>query len=261
MNFYTKKWKDYIYSNFKEFINCSDADCLDVLDKNYTGEYTDELLEKEFEKYYNAKVKYVSLCDYFNEEFGNYEKIQLLSKEEEFKNYQERFKNYLKELKEIQDNAYANNITYFTQENKNTDLRLLALNKTKGQELESWFYRSLSNKVNGFLSGRKDIIKNKFSSLFLETSFHDAIIYNYKITSDDIILTLKEDNIDNNLYIITLKNARSNISEDQINKSIYSVDYEWFSDLNYHITFNLSFLEYKVIDFWSDSIEIERIEA
>ena len=86
MNKFTKKWDKYINLEWKENL-IPKAISVIYPSEIYDGNFNEKLLQEEFEKYYNSKVRYSSMYDDFEKKFKDYEKIELLSKEEEFKNY------------------------------------------------------------------------------------------------------------------------------------------------------------------------------
>lgn len=86
MKKFTKKWDDYINLEWKDSLLPKKISVIYPAEI-YDGNFCEEILNEEFEKYYYAKKKYSSMYDYFEKEFDDYEEIELLSKEDEYKKY------------------------------------------------------------------------------------------------------------------------------------------------------------------------------
>lgn len=138
MNKFTKKWDEYINSEWKENLITKKLSII-YPQEVYDGIFNEELLQEEFEKYYDSKVRYSSMYDTFEKEFEDYEKIELLSKEEEFEKYKKAIeekaeqykKEFIQKIEEYSENDFDNyKIKNLEKFNIDTaDFKLLALGK------------------------------------------------------------------------------------------------------------------------------------
>lgn len=138
MEKFTKKWDDYINLEWKDYLFPKKISVI-YPKEIYDGNFCEAILNEEFEKYYFAKKKYTSMYDYFEKEFEDYEKIELLSKEEEYKKYvkavdeqAEKFKNeFMKKISEYSscdfDNYKIERLEAYNIED--IDFKLLSLGK------------------------------------------------------------------------------------------------------------------------------------
>lgn len=278
MKFYTKKWFDYVYKNWKKYISQYKIYYeSERVDDNY--KYTDELLMKEFNEYYKAKSFYISRYTYFKETFGNYEEISLLSYNDELNEYKEKLNNYVKDsLKKI-NNKYK----YDKLEN---DLYLYALNKITNKFndtiLRNSFESSFSNdyNINKFLTSYSEYFKYRQSSknkddsfdydIVFETSLHDGKIIDIEIKDKDIIITTISDSISNDQYryTFTIQDANYNIIDLVQKKKIEEIKDSYiielncynFEDLKYYIYLETNYMNTfnDKIEFWSDKILVSK---
>lgn len=201
MKFYTRNWHNYVYQNYyyqveNNLLNLvlRITNAAYLRKENMDSKYNDELLKEMFNEYYESKKKYVSSYDYLEKEFNIYEKVNLLSYDEEFKNYKERIEKFVKEVKN------ALNV-------KETDIEclyLLAINKLNKRTheilLDNIRYlheKQIHNNVNTFLTSYDDYIETKkdtiqykaFKELY-NKGFADYSILNYQENKDSIVLKL-----------------------------------------------------------------------
>lgn len=138
MNKFTKKWDEYINSEWKENLIPKKLSII-YPQETYIGIFSEELLQEEFEKYYNSKVRYSSMYDTFEKEFEDYEKIELLTKKEEFEKYKKTIeekaeqykKDFVQKVEEYSAVDFENyNIKALETFNiEKADFKLLALGK------------------------------------------------------------------------------------------------------------------------------------
>lgn len=238
MKFYTKKWYDYVYKNYEKYT--SYLMTIRYKEEVDSIEYNADLLINEFNKYYHVKEEYVSKYEYLEKEFGEYEKIELLSYDEELKLYNEKLNNFVKNALEIIDKEDR-------YDNLENDLYLFALNKiTKNfhKILEKGFLRNNNFKnINAFLTSYYEYFNTRKDSfdfnLVFNHSFHDGIIREYKEIGNDIVIVVDDEY--NNRFTFTIKDAKYNKInfEGNINsiigKDIMSLSCYNFEDKKYYI--------------------------
>lgn len=243
MKYFTKKWDDYINKEWKEYVG-EERINVSSIKELYECNFTEELLESEFNKYYDAKKKYVSMYDYFEKEFGEYEKIKILSRDKEYEKYIERFS---KLVKEFTNTLYYNSIDNLN----NDDIKLLVLGKVNFITKETLEKKSISPRklINKFISTYDEFCsKNKIMLPIKELDyfyFHDARIYLYEVKDNRIILDIDSDWDFNSSIKIEFIDAT--ISEDLSkdmklsNNSIdiYTADIRYYVDFGYYCYFEL----------------------
>lgn len=147
MDKFTKKWDEYINFEWKEYLLPKKISVI-YPSEIYIGKFNEELLQEEFEKYYGSKVRYISMYDTFEKRFEDYEKIKLLSKEEELENYkkliEEKAKQYkidfiqkIEEYSAVDFNNYKiKSLEKFNIED--ADFKLLALGKVNKETRDTY---------------------------------------------------------------------------------------------------------------------------
>lgn len=227
MDFYTKAWKKYIYSDWVEAMskkyNISSIRYMYGDMFLYEGNYDENLKEAEFNKYYKLKEEYVSLESELKERFGKYEKVRLLSIDEERILYNEKIDKFIEKYK----NEVLNTIDMLRECNIEVDLdindidfNLLALNKVNLRTIK--FYQSMRrlykkylednglleeedldklkkidlvvNDVNSFLTSYSEYIEyknNSFYKFINNKSFHDCKVLKYDVSDDKIIIEIE----------------------------------------------------------------------
>jgi len=263
MKFFTRKWKDFIYENYEKFL-IEKEDKWYNLYLTYGKEniiYSDKLLKEKFDIYYNNKKKYVESYEYLKKEFGQYEKIELLTYEEEFDNFKNRIKTYSERLKqEAFENIQTKECNVTLKDLENTDFRLLALNLYNGNHRGITDLVTLTNEVMGFLTG---MTKNAEDSNKLEYEklkkshiwFHDALVLEIGKTKDYSFVVV----LDNEIYYrITMANGNASNYIDfyKMNKEdFYYIDtyeYGYCYDKGYY-------LKLEELEIWGDNIVINQI--
>lgn len=266
MEFYTKKWKEYVYSNFyNAFPKCAK--------RQDDVEYDEYLKKNEFYKYYDLKKEYVSLIPKLKEEFGKYEPVELLTIEEEEKLFEEkriefinkcknndiRIINFLKE-KNIEVNLDINDVDYNLlslniKNEKTTNFykklteiynKYLKENLTNDQyyeikcnEIDNIGY--MRNYVSSFLTDYQDYLKSKnkicFYNKINEIIYDDEVNTKTKYNGQDIIIEYYNDI--STKSIITIKNPQIRLEtngkiEEEIkleqNEKVNIVSYETYED-------------------------------
>ncbi len=193
--------------------------------------YSEELLKEQFNIYYNKKKEYVEKEKEFNEKFGKYEKIKLLSYDEELEYYRERVNNYAKKL---ENELKIDNIDY----------RLIAM--LLGRYKYSYIYSkiNISNVVNGFLTSYEDYLNQKESKfdeeIFKKIDFDDGTIieknfYDNNGKKDGIIVYKNFYTNKNKKYVFKFKNAV--IYEYNYQNQSDNKDYEFgnYEDIKYYL--------------------------
>lgn len=264
MKYFTRKWKDYIYTNYEKFLIEKEDKYYNVY-LTYGKEiiiYTDQLLKEKFDIYYNTKKKYVDSYKYLEKEFGQYEKIELLTYEEELINFKERIKIYSERLKK---EAFENieikvDVNVTKEELENVDFRLLALNIHNGEHYAITSLVTLTNEVMGFLTGMSKNAKdnNKLEYEKLDESyiwFHDALVLDIGRTKDYSYVVV----LDNEIYYrITMVNGDANQYQgfyEMKNKSfcdINTYEYGYCDDKGYY-------LRLEDLEIWGDNITINQL--
>lgn len=249
MVFFTKKWYDFIYSDYKKYVSdyrCYDKEIIENI--HFDG----DLLRDEYRNYYINKKNYVSNIENYQHEFGECEITNVLDYEDEF----EEFRNKLdltvkKALDSLEAEDHYNNIE--------NDLYCYALGYYKyGLKNIKDKLETMEN-VNSFLTGYKKYYKsidNKFDyDLTFNTSFHDGRVVNYYIDDNDSILIL-EDGWLNNQYKFIIRDYK--IKQDiEKNMYIYHVDLRNFEDIKYYI--KIEFDHEKVVEIKNNLIEVYKI--
>lgn len=273
MEKFTKKWDNYINLKWKEYLTPKKISVI-YPNEIYDGIFNNDLLNQEFEKYYDSKQKYCSMYDCFKETFEDYEKIELLSKEEEYTKYVNTVNNKAKQLKddfikkisEYSEDDFKNyNINKLEDFDIETaDFKLLALGKINLATRD--VYRKSMPQYKLILSTENtdqlynvilDIDTNKFLTSYEEFFNNKGIKYIDEIndfyTDEYKILDF---NIQNNNIVIKVLNDNSEVIElnfknattdDEFNKqyninnqeiSITTHYIKQYSDC-YYIVFNL----------------------
>ena len=249
MNKFTKKWDKYINLEWKENLI---AKAISVIypSEIYDGNFNEKLLQEEFEKYYNSKVRYSSMYDDFEKKFKDYEKIELLSKEEEFKNYkksiEEKAEQYKKDfIQKIEEYSAVDFNQYKIQSLESfniedADFKLLALGKVN-KETRDTYRKSMpqyqmilatedSDKlydvifdidINKFLTTYEDFFNNEFDDKNIsyidelcEAYCDEYEFLNIKQESNNVTIELLK--YDDNIIKIIFENA--NIQEEFLKK-------------------------------------------
>lgn len=285
MKNFTKRWKDYIYENYEDFLVEYDIRCY-IMKRNYEEtliEYSEELVKEKFDVYYQNKKKYVESYDYLEREFGVYEEIQLLTYEEEFANFKNRIETYSKSLKEqaiqvIGDLQKEDNINVTIADVEKVDFRLATLNLCNGVDYRVIGRLRLTNDVMGFLTGmtknaedkgKMDYIKFDNSNIW----FHDARVLevnHLKLFHNNDITIILHDNetyckivmVNGNTNISKISNLK--ISEPSINRfnflnglrayyyDVNTYEYGYCDDIGYY-------LRLEELEFWGDDIIITKL--
>lgn len=195
MNFYTKEWVEYIYKEwinyvkFNAFFSDYNAKNLEI----YDG-YFDDKLREEFDKYYNAKKKYISMYSELEEKFGDYERIKIKSYEEEFDDYRNRVRLYADELR----NTIKKNIGIDKfSEIENIDFSLLLLGYVNSCDYDNVikYYKKIFNKANSFLIcgyGYDEYLKNYIDEEFFDIWFHDCELVDIQFNKNDVTLVIED---------------------------------------------------------------------
>ena len=224
MDFYTKKWNDYIYKDWKYYVKCiaffGDYNSCNI--QIYDGDY-DVKLREEFDKYYNAKKLYISMYSKFKEEFGDYEEIDILDYEDEFVEYKNRVLYYASELMDtIKKNIGLNKF----DELKDIDFNLLLLGYVDSNNYDKIikYYKRIFNRANGFLSSgyeNDEYLKKYIDNKLFDIWFHDCILVDIKVNDNNIILIIEDGYYPyDKIYYLTLEGVVSN----DINKNIIPFD-------------------------------------
>lgn len=199
MKFYTSNWYNYVYQNYfyqveNNLLNLvlRITNAAYLRKENMDNKYDDKLLEEMFNEYYESKKKYVSSYDYLEKKFDIYEKVNLLSYDEEFKNYKERIEKFVNEVKSVlhvkEADAECLYLLAINRLNKRTH-EILLDNKRYLNE------KQIHNNVNTFLTSYDDYIETKkdtiqykaFKELY-NKGFKDYSILDYKENNNNIVL-------------------------------------------------------------------------
>lgn len=209
--FFTYKWKEYIEINWGVYVNSfaffSFKNSVEI--KKCDDDY-DEILIKEFNKYYNAKKKYVSMYSEFEEKLGTYQEVELKTYEEELEEYKKRVDLFSKELRQAIHNVVDED--YFMQL-KNIDFKLLLLGYVSSSNYEIIIKRfdRVFNKANAFLLGYSDYyeyLEPFVDSKLLDISFHDSTILEVVKDENNLKIILEDGYYPyDNIYYLTLKNV------------------------------------------------------
>jgi len=262
MDFFTRKWKDYVYENYEKFLIEYKAKyyIIEISYGKQTFEYNEQLLKDKFDLYYETKKKYVDSYDYLEKEFGLYEKVELLTYEDEFENFKNRVEIYSERLKEEASQnvrkEHEGNITL--EDVEKIDFRLIALNLHNADHYAITDLITLTNEVMGFLTGMTKFAKdsNKLEYEKLEDSyiwFHDSLVLDIGKTKEYSYVVV----LDNSIYYrITMANGDANYDIDFIfRKQLYDVEtyeYGYCYDKGYY-------LRLQDLEIWGDNITINQI--
>ena len=247
MNFYNKKWNDYIYDDWKYHVKCISffADYNSNNIEVYDGDY-DVKLREQFDKYYNAKKLYISMYDKLREEFGDYEEIEILDYYDEFIQYKDMVESYANELMDtIKKNIGLNKFDEF----KDIDFNLLLLGYVDSNNYNKIikYYKKIFNRANGFLSGgyeNNEYLKKYIDNKLFDIWFHDCILEDIKVNNDNIILVIEDGYYPyDKIYYLTLEGIVSNdINKDIIPFDILGFDI-YFNNNKFYLYIDESYLK------------------
>ena len=189
MIYYTKKWNDFIYRNYYDYINDKNySHYYKFFDENNKEDilYSEEVLIQEFEKYYNEKLKYKNNYDTLKLQFNNIQEVELMSYQEEFDNYKKKLELYSNKLREEFIVIFKNNDKFSVDE---IDFRIIALNRNRIKLKQIYLKLNVTNELNGFLYGYYTYLENKKYKydydILDKVSFHDGIIENIYFFEDN----------------------------------------------------------------------------
>ena len=240
MKFYTRDWYNYVYHNYYYQV---ENNLLDLVlritneaylrEENMDNKYSDELLKEMFNKYYESKKKYVSSYDYLKKEFNQYEEVELLSYDEEFKNYKERIEKFVKEAKQL----------LHVKETDIECLYLLAINRLNKRTHEILLDNirhlheiQLHNNVNIFLTSYDDYIETKkdtsqyrvYKELY-NKGFADYSILNYEEKDNNIVLKLAKE-MNNGITKQIIENYKMELIEGKLVNATRDASYVKHTD-------------------------------
>lgn len=230
MDFYTRAWRIYTEKNYYDYLHKkmhylyrysyykSAKEIEEELKRDNTIIYNEELVKKQFDKYYQTKKEYCNSESKLKEMFGKYEQVTLLSYEEELKQYKTRITKYAKKLEEempkvleraklLIDNLH-NEEKVITLNDKvaaeiaevelkripsldDIDYRLIALNLCMCKYEFIYANLTITNEVNGFLTGYAKYLEQREDKYDYEQIerilFHDGFIQKISFTIEDYI--------------------------------------------------------------------------
>lgn len=245
MVYFTKKWHDFIYSDYKKYV--SDYMCYD---KEITSnlEYNLDFLIDEFRNYYINKRNYVSNIENYQNEFGECEIINVLDYEDEFHKYKDKLDLVVsKALENISVEEYYENIE--------NDLYCYALGYYKNNLGSIKDKLELVENVNSFLSSYKKYYKtldSKFDyELTFNTSFEGGRVLNYYIDEDDTIIVVEDNKNKKYKFVVSNYKINQDIYKDD---NILSLELRNFEDIKYYMKF--TFDKDRTVEIKNDLIEV-----
>lgn len=203
MDFFNKEWLEYIYNEWGDYTNwigffkrCDNGEKgIEI----FEGNYEDKLLS-EFEKYYAAKKRYIDMEQELIVRFGNYEKVEIGSYNDELIEYRERVEMYADRLHD--------KLLKFSREDElkginEIDYKLLLLgyisndnyNKLPKYCFDYEFFKrdKIFNFANVFLSGQNDYdkyLKGVIQEEAVDYYFHDCQILKVKKRGNNLSLLI-----------------------------------------------------------------------
>jgi len=295
MDFYTKEWKDFVYSYLLDFL--PKKYCITNVefvydDKCFFGDYNN-LINSEYAKFCYNRKKYIQLCDILKCKFDKYEVIDLPNNPED--EYREILKNIyayadrLKNKTESIINELKNNNIDVDLDINDVDFILLSLNKVtlktkKFYEKLRYYYnqnrfKNISDNCDRFmeincientiwacltgyseyLNSRKDNFEFNLIDKFI---FHDSHVLKYEHDGNDIIIDLKDDYSGDFILRLIFRNCsiigNENLIIDNgdICVDVSNAQYGNYADYNYYMSFEFLIPHY-CVDYNEDYVKEE----